>query len=328
MNVLPYRPHPLLKNGHLQTLIVGLKLGEMPAYNAVQKIVETTNGESLVVHEEQGGPLPKDAPLCVLIHGLGGDHRSGYLQRLAPRLRNSGCEVWRIDLRGCGAGNELACKPANAGLSEDIASVVAKAQMDYPDKKIRIVGFSLGGNIVLKFLGELALGENHVEIDPSRIEKCLAIAPPVDLHACADNMDRLSRRIYTKFYLKVLANLVQAKKNKWPRWNRIPDAPIKTIRQFDARYTAPLGGFANTDEYYSRSSSAPLLRHIAVPTTILADKHDPIVPFGCFEKPPLSESIDLKTTRHGGHMGYFGIDEDGNDMRWMEHFVMEHCRAD
>lgn len=330
MNLLPYKPHPLLRSGHLQTLAVGFRWGELPPYNARSRVIPTRDGEALVVHEELGSPLAAEAPLIILIHGLGGDHTSSYLQRLAPRLRAAGNMVWRIDLRGCGMGAEHASRPAHAGISEDIACVVAHANQTFPSRPIRIIGFSLSGNILLKFLGELATNQLPYPVDGASLQKCLAVAPPVNLRACADNIDRFSRRIYTQFYLDTLTQQVQKMRSRWPRWARLPDSPaIKTIRQFDARYTAPLNGFASTDDYYSRSSASNLSAHIRTPTTVLIDKHDPIVPYASFSDVEFNqETTSVITTERGGHMGYFGVDAEGKNIRWMEYFVLEFCKRE
>lgn len=323
-----YRPHPLLRSGHLQTLMVGFVNGHAPAYNARTFTVPTHDDEALVVHEELGGPLATSAPLVILVHGLGGDHRSAYLQRLAPQLRQLGFQVWRVDLRGCGQGIDHAWKPANAGVSDDLAAVCRAALDQCPSRRIHLVGFSLSGNIVLKMLGEAATGRGHIRVEPEQIASALAIAPPVDLHACADNMDRLSRRPYTTFYLKHLDKQTRQRRNRWTQWQAVPMSPkVRTIRQFDARYTAPLSGFSGTDDYYTRSSAAQLLKKITTPTTILFDEHDPIVPAKSILAASFNEeSTLLVPTRWGGHMGYFGIGEDRQLVRWMECYVIHHLR--
>lgn len=286
------------------------------------------DGESVIVHQELGGLVPADAPLVIMLHGLGGDHRSAYLERLAPRLRMSGLHVWRVDLRGCGAGLEHAWRPANAGSSQDLAQVLEAATQAFPGNPIHVIGFSLSGNILLKLLGEYGAGLIVPRFDLSRITSATAIAPPANLHDCADNMDQLSRRVYTRYYLKVLDEQVRLRQARWPQWKRIPRLPaVKTIREFDARFTAPLSGFRSADEYYSASSAAPLLAHISRPTEILVDRNDPVVTAHSFEKAALSETTELQFTTNGGHMGYFGIDGNGKLMRWMETYVVHRMRT-
>jgi predicted alpha/beta-fold hydrolase len=138
-------------------------------------------------------------------------------------------------------------------------------------------------------------------------------------------MDRPSRKLYTHYYLKMLDKQVDLRRAKWPQWNAISKEPrVRTIREFDARYTAPLSGFRNTDHYYSDSSALNWLSSITTPTTILADRDDPIVSYATFADAEVnSQSTRLVTTSRGGHMGYFGIDSRGRSIRWLEHFVTQ-----
>lgn len=325
---LAYRPHPLLRSGHLQTLLVGLVGFECPKYNAVPIRIGLDDGESMIVHEERGAALSKQAPLAILLHGLGGDHRSAYLGRLAPQLRSQGMCVWRVDLRGCGEGLTHAWRPANAGSSEDLAAVVKAAMELHPERTIQIAGFSLSGNILLKMLGEAGAGAGCNKFDLSRLRLALAIAPPINLHDCASNMDRWSRRMYTHYYLKSLDNQVAIRQQHWPQWRTRSRTPkVQTIRQFDARYTAPLSGFIDEDDYYTQSSAVDWLPSIRTPTKILVDQDDPIVParsFACAKTNPAS--TEILHTRRGGHMGYFGIDARGQNIRWLEYFVAHAFR--
>ncbi len=329
-----YRAHPLLRSGHLQTLMVGLSSGWRPPHRAWPIEIDLPDGERLLAHEElpqatASAALADDAPLVILLHGLGGDHRSPYLQRLAYHLRQAGQRVWRIDLRGSGHGLKLAWRPAHAGSSGDLAAVIQHATRLYPHASLRIVGFSLSGNILLKMLGEAARHCLQPAIPLEAIAHAYAIAPPVDLHACADNMDRWSRRLYSHYYLKMLDQQVHLRRSQWPQWHAIPASPsVRTIRQFDARYTAPLSGFRDTDHYYTESSALDWLPHITTRTTILADQHDPIVSNACFARAQLNQqSTNLVTTSYGGHMGYFGIDARGRTVRWLERFMLEQLCA-
>lgn len=325
---LAYRPHPLLRSGHLQTLLVGLVGFECPSYNATPIRIGLDDGESMIVHEERGAAISKQAPLAILLHGLGGDHRSAYLGRLAPRLRSLGLCVWRVDLRGCGEGLKHAWRPANAGSSEDLAAVVKAAMELHPERQILIAGFSLSGNILLKMLGEAGAGVGRTKFDLARLSLALAIAPPINLHDCAGNMDRWSRRLYTHYYLKSLDSQVQIRQQHWPQWRTRSRTPkVRTIRQFDARYTAPLSGFIDEDDYYTQSSAIDWLPSIKTQAKILVDRDDPIVTARSFAQAnPNPESTEIMYTRRGGHMGYFGIDERGQNIRWLEYFVAQAFR--
>lgn len=320
----PFRPHPLLRSGHLQTIYGGLFTGRLLPYSARPLLVSLADGEALVVHEEQGDPLGDDAPLVILVHGLGGDHSSPYLRRMAHRLATAGLRVWRVDLRGCGAGLVHGYRPSHAGASSDLAAVVAHAQSRFPQAPLAIAAFSLGGNILLKMLGELAENPESSQVDPAQIALAVAVAPPSDLHVCSLNMERMTRMPYTRYYLKLLDRQVQARAARWEAWRSIRPSPMpRTIRQFDDWYTAPLAGYANTDEYYSQASSSRWFDKIAVPTRLLIDMHDPIVPYAAFDRHQFSSSVTIETTRFGGHLGYLASDKRGGMRRWLDDWIAE-----
>ncbi|MBX3423515.1 MAG: alpha/beta fold hydrolase [Pirellulaceae bacterium] len=327
---LPYRPYFHLRSGHLQTVLAGLSQGTLPPRNAHTLTVSLPDGDQLVVHEELGAALPDAAPLAILVHGLGGDHSSPYLQRVAHDLRQRAMRVWRVDQRGCGQGFELAWRPANAGASHDLAAVVATARQRYPQSPISIVGFSLSGNIVLKLLGELAAGRHELSLAEARIQRALAVAPPINLHHCSDNMLRWSRWLYTRYYLRHLEAQAHQKRQRWPQWSTLPLEPAtKSILDFDARYTAPLSGFRDVNDYYEQSSSVQWLPQIQTPTEIILDRDDPIVTW----KSHLDARFDPQYvcwthTRYGGHMGYFGVDDRGRLLRWIEYYVVHRLSSD
>lgn len=327
--MLAYRPHPLLRNGHLQTLMVGLVEGYLPPVNTRAIEIELADGEKTLAHEERGAPMSASTPLVILIHGLGGDHTSPYLRRTAHQLMRRGLRVWRVDLRGSGHALKMAWKPAHAGSSHDLASILMHARNLYPSAPLLPVGFSLSGNILLKLLGEIGAGKSPLSSKEANIIFALAVAPPIDLHDCANNMDRWSRKLYTRYYVRLLQQQAELKRSIWPQWRDLPiqlPARIKTIRDFDTIYTAPLSGFESTDHYYSEASSIHWLPKIQTPTEIVLDRHDPIVTWHSHQRTQVDQRwVHFLHTQYGGHLGYFGRDDSGNVMRWIEYYVAHRC---
>ncbi len=323
--MLPYRPHPLLKNGHLQTILAGLSEGLLLPRNAKSIQVPLADGDHLVVHEEIGPPIATSSKLVIMVHGLGGDHSSPYLQRTTHMLHQRGCRVWRVDLRGSGQAAQLGWRPAHAGCSGDLASVVGLARQQYPAAPISLVGFSLSGNILLKMLGELAANRLSLTLHEAGIQSAMAVAPPLDLHDCANNMDRWSRKLYTRYYIRLLEQQAAIKRTLWPQWQQLPtEPPIRTLRQFDSRYTAPLSGFRDWEHYYTDSSCLPWLPEIRTPTEVVLDRHDPIVTWNSFLKAKFDPKwVHFTHTNYGGHLGYFGFDDEGKLMRWVEYYVVQ-----
>jgi predicted alpha/beta-fold hydrolase len=177
-----------------------------------------------------------------------------------------------------------------------------------------IGGFSLGGNVTLKLLAELD------EQDPLRssMHSAIAVAPPIDLHFCSRSMERGVNRIYTKFFLDNLKTQRRRRAEKWPSWAARPENPLpRSIREFDNRHTAPIAGYRDVNDYYNQASTASRLASLAIPTEILADTHDPIVPFTIFRSLQSTTKVQLTVTRHGGHLGYF-YRQSGEYRCWMD----------
>lgn len=310
-------------------MLVGLISGYLPPVKTRMINVLLCDGEQTVVHEEEGAPLSESAPLVILVHGLGGDHNSPYLRRTAHQLRRQGIRVWRVDMRGSGMGLKMAWRPAHAGSSHDLASIIVRGRELYPSAPIVPVGFSLSGNILLKLLGELAAGKHQLSLADANIKYSMAVAPPIDLHDCADNMDRWSRTIYNRYYVKLLKQQVQLKRDIWPQWRDLPVNPdsVKTIRDFDSVYTAPMSGFASAEHYYTQASSLRWLPEIRTPAEIVLDRHDPIVTWQSHQKSSVDRQwVRFHHTSYGGHLGYFGLDDQGSLVRWIEHYVVRRIQ--
>lgn len=322
---LPYRAYPLLRSGHIQTFLAGLENKNAKSGPTQPIFVACEADERLVVHEEIDPTLTDSAKVIILIHGLSGDHTSPYMVRMAAKLHGRGNRIWRVDLRGCGLGLKYAWRPPHAGRSEDLAAIVAKARHLYPQAPVALAGVSLGGNILLKFLGELAAGELPIRLEESGIQHAMAIVPPLDLHDCIDNMDRLRRRLYNMYYVQALVQQANERRKLWPQWSELPMTPrIKTIRQFDSRFTAPLSGFRDADDYYTRASCLGWLPEIRTPTEIVLDRHDPICTWHSFAKAKFDPKwVSFTHTDYGGHMGFLGVNEKGKAFRWIDYYVAE-----
>ncbi len=327
---LPYRAYPFFRNGHVQTFFAGMDGkddGDVPM-RAI--LIALEENEQIVVHEELEPAVADDtARLVLLIHGLGGDHTSPYMRRIAEKLRAQRLRIWRMDMRGSGDGAALAWRPAHAGRSDDLAAVVAKARELYPQARVSIVGISLGANVLLKFLGELSAGKHSLSLEASGVQQAIAVVPPLDLHECVDNMDRLRRRIYNIYYVNALMQQAIEKRRLWPQWKAISTQPrIKTIRQYDARYTAPLSGFRDENDYYTQASSLPWLPEIKVPTEIILDRHDPIVTWHSCQKAQFDPKwVGFTHTDYGGHVGFIGTDQRGKPFRWLNYYVAEKIKT-
>jgi predicted alpha/beta-fold hydrolase len=310
-----FEPHPLLRSGHLQTIWSALWTVHLHKYRAAQHLVPLDTEEKLVLHDDCPTSWSATAPCVLLLHGLGGCYASTYMVRLVEKLNQRGIRVFRMDMRGCGAGHALAVSPGHAGRSEDVRACVSRIREICPAAPIRIAGFSLGGNLVLKMLGE----QLH---QPGDIDRALAVSPPIDLELCAANISQY--RIYDRAFVRSLCAQIRRRRRTLPQLRRLPITPQpRSIQEFDDRITAPLAGFRDSLDYYQRASAAPLLGRIDVPTTILAAADDPLIPVRMFSRPDLSPRVQVHVTRHGGHLGYIAAASDDPDRRWLDWRVVD-----
>ena len=316
-----FRPHPLLFHGHLQTLPAFFCAGADYPYAARQHQVELEDKDRIVLHDDCPGRWQPSDRSALLIHGLGGSYRSPYLVRIAARLNQHGVRTFRMDLRGCGAGAGLARRPYHAGQSDDVAAALRYLAEVCPQSPTALVGFSLGGNLALKLLGE---GGPR---PPGNLDRTMAICPPIDLAAAVGSLDKLLNRYYDRYFVRRL--LRQASKNKALR----PDAPAldfphrpRRLYEFDDLYTAPVCGFGRADNYYQRCSSLHLVGNIKVPTLVLAARDDPMIPVALFERAAWPSAVRLELTDHGGHLGFISRAGPHPDRRWLDgrvvHWVM------
>ena len=354
----PFRPHPLVRGGHLQT-ILGCYLPGQVQVLGVQRRVPLWDGDEIVLHDDgpspsllagtkpgPGAPLAgsdsddrelltpgycdgkrygssdqnwqSGDPVAILIHGLGGCHQSGYMRRCSEKLRARGVRVFRMDLRGCGAGAALARNALHAGRSEDAAAALAFVVEHCPDSPVHLVGFSMGANIVLKLAGELGSDV------PPNLASVMAVAPPIDLVECSRNMQRGLNRYYDRTFVRGLVQHVRRREQLVPDALSRPLVPHpRKLVEFDSLFTAPLSGFADVNDYYTRASSGPLLAKITVPALVIAAASDPIVPVLSFEQASFSPTTQLIITPCGGHLGFIAASGPDPDRRWIDWRVVE-----
>jgi uncharacterized protein len=300
-------PHPWLRSGNLQTIIGSW--GFVPAERAVRHLVTLADGDQVVVHDDQPPTWRAGDRTALLVHGLCGSHRSGYLVRIAAKLNAAGVRTFRLDMRGCGAGRALARHPYHSGRSEDLAAALTAIAVWCPGSPTALVAFSLGANAALKLLGECG------DRPPGHLDRAIAVCPPVDLAACVRSLARYPARIYDRFFTGMLLEQVHASPTLSEHAARIfaRHRPTRLV-EFDDAFTAPLCGFGDAATYYRRCSAGPLLPDIRVPTTILAAVDDPIVPITPLRAGISGTSLAFVAPPHGGHLGFIASDT----RRWMD----------
>jgi predicted alpha/beta-fold hydrolase len=308
-----FQAHPWLRGGHVQTLAGFLWQGRRsrPPVGVEQlHEVMLSDGDRLLVVESRPEGWTAGQPVAVLVHGLGGSANATYLVRLARRLHGRGVRVVRMNLRGAGDGLRLASRFYHAGRSDDVRAV---ADWLGPDSPIGLVGFSLGGNLVLRLAAE-ATTERPV----AGLDCVVAACPPVDLAACCRFLSRPAGRGYGRNIVATLCRQVARLEALHPALPRTDLRGVRTVEAFDARYTAPTNGFADADDYYTRSSSGPRLGAIGVPGLIVHADDDPFIPPSIFHGLSLPAAVRLESWPSGGHLGFVSHQPWGGDRRWLD----------
>ena len=274
----PFVPHPLVRGGHWQTMAAAYLGRRLPPYQATQHVVALPDGDRIVLHDDRPEKWQAGDRVALLLHGVAGCHRSPYLVRIAGKLNRIGVRTFRMDMRGCGAARSISERPGHAGRSEDALAAVMEIQRIAPDSPLTIVGFSMGGNVTLKMLGEAGAQP------PGNLDSAAVPALPIDLVCCGQNIDRGWNQIYSRNFSRLLVQYVRERRPHVPAIAALSLRPVPvSIVDFDNRFTAPLSGFPNVWDYYQQASALPLLSRVAVPTLLLTAKDDPVVPFGMFE---------------------------------------------
>jgi len=300
--MLRYRPPVWLRNGHVQSVWPTL-FRSVPMQEPVREVLPTLDEDELQLDWYRQG----SDRLAIISHGLEGHSRRPYVLGLARALLAEGWDVLAWNYRSCGGVMNLQPRFYHSGATEDLTHVVRHALAgDY--KSLFLSGFSMGGNLTLLYLGQQ--GER---VD-SRICGAVTYSVPCDLAGSAEVLALPSRRIYMQRFLKDLHVKMQVKSRKFPDLIDIQGfESIRNFREFDDRYTAPLHGFQDAEDYWAQCSALPRLRDIRVPALMLNAADDPFLSDKCFPESRnlLGAHVRLEAPRWGGHVGFVEHARDG-----------------
>lgn len=315
-----FTPPVLLRNAHLMTLAPrywprDLSLGQIPQHD---RLFTTEPGTQLlgICHWQARAT---EAPTLLLVHGLEGCADSHYMRGIAAKAYRRGFNVVRMNQRTCGGTEHLTPTLYNSGLSSDYRKIVRELATVDGLTRIWLVGYSMGGNLVLKAAGEL---EGAVPA----LAGVVAVCPNIDPTQCVAALEQPRNWIYHQHFLSRLKARMKRKAGLFPgKWDLRAMGSMKTISQFDDYYTARDGGYRDGADYYDRAGARHVLSRIAVPTLIITAQDDPFIPYSLFAQPELSgnQSITLLAPRHGGHCGFFSLSHNGEDPYWAENRIVE-----
>lgn len=295
----PFEPPGWASGPHAQTLLARALRPE-PDISYRRERFDTPDGDFLDV---DWGPEPKpDAPMVLVIHGLEGSSRRRYVRSLGSELVTRGVQPVAMNLRGCSGEVNRALRFYHSGETSDPAWLLNELRRRFPERPLGVAGFSLGGNMALKMLGERDDGGRGL------VQAAAAMSVPYDLAAGCDLLEEsLMGRAYSQYFLRSLRRKVAGKREDLAAHvDVVAAAKARTIRDFDDIVTAPVNGFRDASEYYARCSSNRFLAGITVPTLLVHAVDDPFLPAAAIPRAEAetNPSIKLVVHEHGGHVGF------------------------
>ena len=305
-----FRPAWWLPGPHFQTLWASVvRCRGKPALERERVVLP--DGDFLDL--DWNGADSGAAPIVVLLHGLEGSSESPYAWGLLAAFRRRGWPAVVMHFRGCsGEPNRLA-RCYHSGETSDLAWFAGELARRFPNRPLFAAGVSLGGNVLLKWLGEFG--------PEAPLAGAVAISVPFDLGRCADWIERGFSKVYRRYLVRQMHLKIRA---KFGTWNESPIdlaklARWRTFRAFDENVTSPLHGFDGAEDYYRKASSGPWVPRIRIPTLIVQARNDPFVPGTLLPSP--SPSVRVEAPSQGGHAGFVAGAVPGRPRYWLEERV-------
>ncbi len=315
-------PATFLKNGHLQTIFPTL-FKSSKKLKVGREIFELDDGDFVECLWHKKPTLNTNNPIIVLFHGLAGSLDSPYIQRAMDRFGREGYSVVLMHFRGCsGIPNRLP-RSYHSGDTSDAKSWILDLKERFPQNPLIAIGYSLGGNMLLKLLGEW--GEN------SPLIFAVAISAPMELESSANTINRGFSKIYQYRLMSSLKNQLEQKYNQFEMESLIDlkredIQKLNTFWEFDEAYTAPIHGFKNAKDYYQKSSSKQFLKYIKTKTLIIHSKDDPFMGDAVIPRESeLSNSVQVELYEYGGHVGFISGCKF-NFEYWLESRILEFVK--
>ncbi|MEC9223387.1 MAG: alpha/beta fold hydrolase [Pseudomonadota bacterium] len=321
-----FEPAWWLPGGHSQTLY--RKLSRLEKVRQVRQRIELRDGDFIDVDWATNSTLVNKATdlIVVILHGLCGCSGSSYVLSLQRLLSENGVSSVAMNFRGCSGEMNRKARAYHSGISDDVEEVFSNLSWLHPGKNFAFVGYSLGGNVLLKWLGESS--------GNSRIKKAVSVSTPFSLAHCSRAMLQGLGRLYGRYFVrKLLADLSNKKLyfekvdnlDQLSEINQLGELTgISSIWEFDDRVTAPLHGFKDAEDYYNQCSSIGLLDAIETQTLLVQSKNDPLVPaLAIPSSEKLSPHINLKLSSKGGHVGFIS----GWSEQWLEQKILQFIQV-
>ncbi len=326
-----FHPRRWFTNGHVQTIAGNFlpRVDRLPP--SERHLVEVHPAEgaqiaSQVLCECHWQPEPERAvrPTAIILHGLEGSSNSQYVIGNANKLWRAGCNIIRMNMRNCGGMEHLSPTLYHSGLSGDVIAVMRYFVQAFDLESISLIGYSMGGNLMLKAAGELGTAA------PPQLRSVITVSPALDLAASSAALRELQNFVYQRRFVRGLLRRYARKAELFPQiFDPGLARGIRSLRDFDEHIVARYAGFAGADDYYERASASRVLDRIAVPTLILHALDDPFVRITPESYRLIAENphITYIETAHGGHCAFLAQPAGDYDGYWAEHTALRFLLA-
>ena len=297
------------RNGHFNTMYRPLFMKDIVNYN--RKRITTWDHDFI----DLDFSLIGSETLAVLIHGLEGSSESKYMTSTTNHLNSKGLDVVCFNLRSCSGEDNLLLSTYHSGKTEDVDFVIKHILANYSYKNIVIIGFSLGGNLTLKYLGEQSDAISPI------IKGGIAVSVPIDIASAEKEMEKLKNKLYLEVFFKTMKTKVLEKAHKFPEYQLDKDKLFKAtkFKHLEYLYTVPVFGFESPEDYWEKASSKPFITAIKKPTLLINAKDDTFLSKECypFDEAHNSDLFHLEAPNYGGHCGFINSFK-ASENTWLE----------
>lgn len=319
-----FKPAWWLKNRHLQTIVP--RFYPVPCdFRVWHNQFDLSDGDFVEISwSRHTNDIEPGQPIVLVLHGLEGSIDSFYAKRMMNALYNNKWTSVLMHFRGCGSQTNRKAQTYHSGQTADVAEFITYLKQRFPNNPLYAVGFSLGGNVLAKYVGE---SEN------SQLEGAVVISAPLDLAICADAIGYGFATVYEKYLVDKLVvstcKKIDYLQESFPIKLDVEDVKsIKTLIEFDEKITAPLNGFESGQDYYQKSSGNQFLKSCQTPTLIIHSIDDPFMTKDVIPTVDmLSDSVTLEVSNHGGHVGFLAGNNPFNPEFWAETRTVEFIQS-
>jgi uncharacterized protein len=294
-----YRAPLMFSNPHVQTVFPSL-FRRVSGVHYQRHRIDTPDGDFLDLDKSVVG----SRRLAIILHGLEGDSSRAYVLGMVKAVNKRGWDALAVNFRGCSGVCNKQVRFYHSGDTQDLETVISHVTANQKYSELALIGFSLGGNVILKYVGERGTQTN------SLITKAVAFSVPCDLESSSNHLAGSANGIYLKRFLRLLRKKIRMKMAILPEQINDHDyKTVKTFKQFDDRYTAPMFGFSGAEDYWRKASCKPFLASISIPTLLVNAADDPFLTDLCYptEEAKNNPRFFLEIPKFGGHVGFLAF---------------------